>query len=171
MLGLSLLSTEYNPITQFASDYGVGAFAFEMNSGFFVAGVGVISLALATLISLEKRSQKLGATFLIPAGLALIVNALYQTDVEGAAKTFHGLVHGLGGAVFFFTAPVGLLLISYGLSRRRFTFTLFAFVIAVVLLALNTPLALDASGLIERITILVVFSSLILTAHRLTAEP
>ncbi len=170
ILVLSLFTADYSPVTQVASDYGVGRYALEMNSGFFLAGVGMLSLAVATMTSNLRRSAKVGGALLLPGGVALIMNAFYQTDVEGAARTFHGLVHGLGGAVFFFTAPVGLLLISAALGRRRFAFTLAAFVAVIVAFILDSVLALNASGLAERFLIGVAFSSAVLTAYRLLRE-
>ncbi len=170
ILILSLASGQYNPITQVASDYGVGTYAPEMNSGFFFAGVGVISLAAATLTSGGSRARKVGAALLFPAGLALVVNAFFQTDVEGAARTLHGTIHGLGGAVFFFTSPVGLLLIGWDLGRRRFALTLMAFVVGVALLALDGVLNLNGGGLAERVMILFVFASLVLTSAKVYTE-
>ncbi|MDE1852687.1 MAG: DUF998 domain-containing protein [Thaumarchaeota archaeon] len=167
ILGLSLFSTRYSPITQVASDYGVGTYALAMNSGFFLAGVGVISLGWAAFSSADRRSQRIGSVLLFPAGLALVVNAFNPTDIEGAVRTLHGTIHGFGGAVFFFTAPAALLLVTYGLGRRGFFVSLLAFAVAVVLLALDTPLSLNAAGLAERVAILVIFTSAILTSVRI----
>jgi hypothetical protein len=47
MLVLSLPPTDYNAVSQMASDYGVGRFATEMNLGFFVGGVGLLAFGLA----------------------------------------------------------------------------------------------------------------------------
>jgi len=164
ILLLSLFWSAYNPITQVASDYGVGSYSFEMNSGFFLAGVGVIALALGIVFSPVGRAERTGAALLIPAGLALVVNAFYQTDLEGASRTLHGTIHGVGGAVFFFTAPVGLTLLARGYGRVQLVLTLIAFIAAIVLLAAIGALGLDSGGLGERVLILVTFSSLILTS-------
>jgi hypothetical protein len=169
ILVLSLTSAEYSPVTQVASDYGVGAFAPEMNSGFLLAGLGVLALALAILTS-RSGVQRVGAAFLVPAGLALVVNAFFQTDLEGSASTLHGTIHGLGGVVFFVASPVGLLLISRGMGRLRFYLTLAAFVAAAAFLALDGALGLDLAGLCERVMILFVFTSLILTSAKVFAE-
>lgn len=164
ILVLSILSTEYNPITQVASDYGVGPFAPAMNFGFLVAGVGVISLGLAIASSRLRASAKVGGVILLVSGSALLIDAFFATDVEGAARTLHGTIHGVGGAAFFFTAPVALLLMSHGLGRMRFLRTLVALVVAVIVLVSNAVLSLNASGFAERVVILVIFVSLISTA-------
>lgn len=170
ILTLSLFSTDYNPVTQVASDYGVGTYGPLMNSGFLLAGIGVISLALVIVFSDRTRTQRLGALLLLPSGLALVVNAFFQTDIEGAAMTLYGAVHGVGGAVFFFTASVGLLLVAWGFGRRRFGLTLLAFVLSIFLLGAVGALGLDLGGLAERVLILVVFATLILTSAKVYRE-
>ena len=168
ILLLSLFTTDYNPITQLASDYGTGTYAVEMNAGFIAAGVGTLSLALLGLLDLEGRSARVGSAFFFPAGLALIMNGFFSTDIEGAATTLHGTIHGLGGLVFFTTAPVALLLVGYSFGRRWFALTLLALALGLGSLLLDSAMALDAAGLAERIMILVLFSSMILTAPRIT---
>ena len=170
ILLLSAFTTEYSPITQVASDYGVGAYAAEMNAGFLLAGVGTISLAVAGLLGMEGRSARAGSALFFPAGAALLLNAFYETDVEGAAQTFHGTVHGLAGVVFFITAPVALLLVARGLGGKRFSLTVLAVALGVGSLVVDTAMALDAAGLAERIMILVVFSCMILTALTIVRE-
>jgi len=170
ILVLSLFTTEYNPITQVASDYGVGTYALEMNAGFLVAGIGTLSLAAAGLHSLEGRSGRVGSALFVPAGVALILNAFYNTDIEGAVTTVHGTIHGFGGVVFFLTTPIALLLVGYGFGRKRFALTLLAVAVGPGALALDSVLALDATGLAERVVILVVFSCMILTSLKILRE-
>ncbi len=161
ILVLSLLTSQYSPVTQVASDYGVGPYAAAMNLGFFVSGLGAISLALATYGSGSSGTRRAGAALLVPAGLALMTNGFFQTDIEGAATTMHGVIHSLGGVVFFLASPVGLLLVSGATGGRRFTVTLLAFAVGAALLALNGALGLNAAGLAERVMILFVFGSYI----------
>ena len=170
ILLLSLFTTGYSPITQVASDYGVGTYASEMNAGFLAAGIGTISLATAGLLDMERRSARAGSLLLFPAGVALVLNAFYQTDIEGAVNTFHGTIHGIGGLVFFFTTPVALLLVGYGPGGRRFAVTVLAVALGVSSLVLDAVLALGAAGFAERIMILVLFSCMILTALRILRD-
>ena len=58
ILLLSIVDTDYNPISQVASDYGVGRFAIEMNVGFLVGGIGLI--ALAWVIGRQEHPEDLG---------------------------------------------------------------------------------------------------------------
>ena len=170
ILVLSLVATPYSPISQFASDYGVGAYALEMNSGFFLAGGGVLSLAIAIFASGASRVTKSGAALLLPAGVALLLSGFFQTDLEGAVSTFHGAVHNFAGVVFFISSPVGLTLVSKGIGLRRFAIAVAAFVAGLAFAVANSAMGLNATGLAERVVILFVFSSLILTAAELLRE-
>lgn len=160
MLLLSLFDPDYNPISQVASDYGVGRFAIEMNLGFLIGGIGLIAFALANLTQRTGRTWA-GSAILFLDGLVLIMDGFFTTNIEGAPASLHGTIHGFGGAIFFFTAPFGLLLVSYKLDRSRFLITLLALVIGVIFLVANAALSLNAGGLAERVLLLVIFSSVI----------
>ena len=170
ILALSVATAEYSPVSQFASDYGVGAYGAEMNSGFLLAGLGVFSLALVLAFSQRRRVVRVGGALLAPSGAALVAAGLYRADIEGAAATFHGLAHDVAGAAFFLVTPVALLLIARGFGRTWFRLTLSSLAVAVAAVVANGALGLGATGLAERAVILVVFTSIILTAARVYRE-
>ena len=165
MLALSLFWGGYSPVAQFASDYGVGAYGPEMNFGFVLAGAGVISLALVVLS--EPGLKKGAALLLVLDGVALAASGFYQTDIEGAAATFHGQVHNAAGVLFFVTSPVAATLLSLGFGRKWSAAALTAVAASVAFAVADGALGLGATGLAERFVILVVFGSLILTSVRL----
>jgi hypothetical membrane protein len=160
ILLLSLFDTDYNPITLAASDYGVGRFAVEMNVGFFVAGIGILAFSIANVLQNARPKSKVGSAFLIVAGLVLIMDSYFTTNVAGSPSTLHGTIHGFGGFFFFISAPVGILLISRKIGRVRFLATLLGLVVGFVVLGAPD----NASGLAERIVLLVIFSSIILAS-------
>jgi hypothetical membrane protein len=170
ILTLSLFATQYSPISQVASDYGVGAFAPWMDSGFFLAGVGMVGLALTLALSQRRRTVRAGGALMVVSGLSLVIDSFFATDVEGAPATMHGTVHGFAGAVFFLVSALALVLVSRGFGRRWFASVSSGLVIAVAFLALDGALALNAAGFGERIAILVIFSSTIFTALRVYRE-
>jgi hypothetical membrane protein len=157
ILLLSLLDTDYNPITQVASDYGVGRFAIVMNLGFLIGGIGMCAFALAYATQKAQGKSRAASAFLFVAGLILIMDSYFTTNLEGAPATLHGTIHGFGGLFFFITAPVGILLVSRKISRNRFLETLVALIVGFVILGAPD----NASGLAERIILLVIFSSVI----------
>lgn len=164
ILMLSLFWTQYSPISQFASDYGVGAYGPEMNAGFFLAGAGVVSLGLVLPSSGTGKGSGAGGALLALDGIALFASGYFQTDIEGAVATFHGQIHDFAGVTFFLTSPAALLLVSRGFGRRWFAIVVAALAGAVAFVVADGALSLGATGLAERLVILVVFSSLILTS-------
>ena len=167
MLLLSLLDTDYNPISQAASDYGVGRYSIEMNLGFLVGGVGLIAFAWAIgRRGTPRRSRAASALFLV-AGLVLIMDSYFTTNVEGGPATLHGTIHGLGGFIFFITAPIGVLHASRKFGRSKVLMVAVGLIVGFALLAANAGL----SGLAERAILLVIFSSVILAAIGLSRIP
>ena len=151
--------TRYDPIWQVVSDYAVGCFAFEMELGFFAGGVGLVALALAISVANPgRRVFKVGSSLLFIAGLCLFVVGAFPTDIEGAAITLHGTIHGILSQFVFILGPIGILLISYGYGRRSFWPILITFIAAGIFFAADMALSLNATGLAERIFILVLLS-------------
>jgi len=167
ILLLSILDPDYNPISQAASDYGVGRFAIEMNLGFLVGGIGFIAFAWAVGRKETPRRSKAGSVLFLIAGLVLIMDSYFTTNIEGGPVTLHGTIHGLGGLFFFVTAPIGVLLVSRKLGRERMLMTVAGLVVGFALLAVNAGL----SGLAERVILLVIFSSVIVAASSLAGFP
>lgn len=152
ILLLSLFSTQFNPISDPASDYGIGAFAMEMNSGFLVAGIGMLAFAFTT-----RRISRAAPVLLTAAGFVLIMDSYFHTNAPGTLADTGAVIHGFGGLFFFITAPIGILLVSYRLGRAGFLTALSGLVVGFVLLGAN----LGLGGLAERILLLVIFTSVI----------
>jgi hypothetical membrane protein len=153
ILLLSLFDPDYSPISQVASDYGVGRYALEMNLGFLVGGVGLIAFAVGLAKEAGRLRSRAGASLMFVAGSVLVINSYFTADLEGAALTFHGTVHAFGGLFFFVCAPIGVLLVTRKLGRRAFLATLLAVLFGFGLLAVGPLLSLDAGGLAERVII------------------
>ncbi len=164
ILLLSLLDTDYSPISQVASDYGVGRFAIAMNLGFLVGGLGLIAFASAILLQRTGQRSRLGSILFFIAGAILVTDSYFTTILEGAPATLHGTIHGFGGFVFFLTAPIGTLLVYRRINRRRFLVALAGVVAAFAFLALSSILSLNAGGLAEHLILLAVFSSVIVAS-------
>jgi hypothetical membrane protein len=157
ILLLSLLDTDYDPITQLASDYGVGRFAIVTNLGFLIGGIGMCAFALAYATQKTQVKSRAASAFLIVAGLVLIMDSYFTTNLEGAPATLHGTIHGFGGLFFFIAAPIGILLVSRKIHRNRFLETLAGLIVGFVILGAPD----NAGGLAERLILLVIFSSVI----------
>jgi hypothetical membrane protein len=158
ILLLSLFDRDYNPISQAASDYGVGRFALEMNAGFFVAGLGIIAFALA--LNRTKWSSRAGSILLSFAGLVLIMDSYFTTNIEEGSPTMHGTIHGFGGLPFFISAPVGTLLASRRFGRKWLVTILSGMIVGFITIGAN----INAGGLGERLILLVIFSTVIVAS-------
>jgi len=156
---LHLEPTGYDPVRQAVSDYAVGPFGKVMAIGFFVGGLGLVSLSLSLLMSeVASRTFKLGAAFLLIAGLALFSVGSFPTDIEGAVTTFHGTMHSALSQLVFSFGPIGLLLISLSYGKKWFLATLVVYAITGAFLALNLSRAMGMTGLSERFFILFLLS-------------
>jgi hypothetical membrane protein len=158
ILALTLFDPDYNSISQAASDYGVGRFALEMNLGFFVGGIGLIAFAWLIGRKDAVTKSRAGSALFLIAGFVLMMNSYFTTNVEGGPSSLHGTIHGLGGFVFFVTAPVGTILVSRKFGRGRIVANIIGLIVGFSLLAVNAGL----SGLAERAILLVIFSVVIL---------
>ncbi|HEV2137921.1 MAG TPA: DUF998 domain-containing protein [Nitrososphaerales archaeon] len=162
ILALTLFDSDYNPVSQAASDYGVGRFAVEMNLGFFVGGIGLIAVAWAIGRKETNVRSRGGSALFFVAGLVLIMNSYFTTNIEGGPATIHGTIHGLGGFVFFVTAPIGVILVCRKFGRGRLLTAVLGLVIGFFLLAIG-----GLSGLAERAILLVIFATVILASLEL----
>lgn len=161
ILLLSLFTRDYSPITQVASLYGIGPFAVEMNLGFLLTGIGLIAFALANAMQRKDRVSWAGSFLLVIDGLAFAMDSYFTTSPEGAQATLHNTIHGLGGAIIFFTAPIALLLVYSRLGRGKFLVVLAAFIIGVFFEVANSALSLNLGGLAERYLIYFILGSVL----------
>jgi hypothetical protein len=164
--------TGYDPVSQFVSDYAVGAFALEMSLGFFVGGIGVTGLGLAlVMVQTDRRAFRAGAFMTVIVGLVMFLIAGFPTDIEGAASTIHGMVHSRLSAVVFTLGPASMVLISYAQGRRWFGVALSVLAASFVFSALTGVFVLGANGLAERFFIAVLFGWWMVAAYRALREP
>lgn len=164
--------TGYSPVTQTVSDYGVGAFSVAMALGFFAGGIGMAALALVLRsASAGRRGLRVGSTLLLVAGVVLFLVGLFPTDIEGAPATAHGTAHNVLSLIVFVLAPTGMLEISHAKGRPWFSVTPLALAVAALSLVLDAALALDASGVVERIVITVIFGWVLLTSYSAFRHP
>jgi len=137
-----------------------------MSLGFFIGGIGVAALAFAIYGGNEHRlATRVGAAFLLVAGLALFVVGAFPTDVEGSPVTSHGTIHNLLSQVVFTLGPIGILLVSASRGRKWFLPTLSAFILTGAFFATEGILSLNMNGLAERLFILVLLSWWLLASY------
>ena len=106
----------------------------------------------------ERRCKsKEDSILLVIAGLILMMDSLFTTNLSRDPPSMHGTIHGFGGFFFFVRAPIDSLLVSPKRNLAQFLVTLVASMIGFVTLAVP----IDVGGLAKRILLLVIFSSVI----------
>lgn len=158
ILALSIFDGDYSPISQAASEYGVGRFAAEMNLGFLVGGIGFLAFAWAVSKKESVIGSRAVAVLLFIAGLVLIMNSYFTTNPEGAPATLHGTIHGFGGLIFFITAPLAVVLLSRRFGRGAMVVTVACLALGFALLGAGAGLG----GLAERVILLVIFTGVVI---------
>lgn len=150
---LHLEPTGYDPVVRAVSEYAVGAYSYQMQFGFFVGGLGLGSLGVASYVTNTDRRARVGSILLFFSGVALFAVGAFPTDLEGAQATFHGTVHLALSAVVFIASPSAMLMISSAISRKWLWATLAALAAVVLIASAELPLSVNYSGVVERIYI------------------
>jgi hypothetical protein len=170
---LHFLPTDYNPVTQAVSDYGVGRYAAIMTSAFFSIGIGTIALALS-LLRFNKlgRLGRFGILSLMIAGACFFAVGFFPTDLEGAPATTIGLLHTSLSAIVFLANILAALCLSRSFrldeSLRPFYKSSIILAIAEIVILVATKAFFDSSygvrGVVERAFILSFYSWLLLAS-------
>lgn len=171
VLVLHLEPTGYDPLTNAVSDYAVGPFALQMQSAFFAGGVGLSCLGVASYLVRGSRREAYGSALILIAGLSLFLVGAFPTDIEGTPTTFHGSMHVALSAVVFIASPAGMLLDSSGMGRKWLWATSAAMALAFLSAFAVSALALNASGLSERLYIGVLVGWWLLASVRILRSP
>lgn len=110
-----LVSRQYDPVSDYISDYAVGPWGWIYGSAFWASCIGCFALALSlTLLVPAKSLSRIGVAFLVIVGVTYAIDFFFPTDIlpPGASpKTIVGTIH-LVDALFgwvLFTASAVLL--------------------------------------------------------------
>jgi uncharacterized protein DUF998 len=110
-----LVSRQYDPVSDYISDYAVGPWGWIYGSAFWASCIGCFALALSlTLLVPAKSLSRIGVAFLVIVGVTYAIDFFFPTDIlpPGAPpKTIVGTIH-LVDALFgwvLFTASAVLL--------------------------------------------------------------
>ena len=107
---LHFLSPEFSPSWRMVSEYATGNYEWALALFFILWGVSSCSLALHLWKFSNNRKSKIGVSLLFISGIGEISAAIFDVN--------HPL-HGFAGLLGVPTLPVGALLISYQLVKRK----------------------------------------------------
>jgi hypothetical membrane protein len=135
----ALAKPHYDIVQQSVSELAVGPYGWIQTANFLVLGAAIGAYAIA------RRSVLFGV-----AALGVLLSAVYETDLPGAAVTSHGSVHNL----LFVVAFLSLVVAIARRGGRPVALGTFALMVVFALFTgdVGDPLH-SAAGLIERVMI------------------
>ena len=175
-----LLRPDIDPIRRVGSNYAVGPYGFLMTTAFLTLAVSEFALALALYYGMTPASRsRMGMFLLGTAGLAVLVGAIFPTDVtpDDSPVTWIGVVHILSAVIGFLALLATMFLMSQrfkkderwqSFSRPSFALacaTLAAFTAFFIIQTTKTPVG----GLAQRVFTALYLLWPFLTAFRLRA--
>lgn len=137
LAALHLLRTDYDPVRQFMSDYGIGEYSMLANASFAVLGVATLSLA-AGLLRTVAPEARIAAALLAVAGASTFIIAIFPIDLEGEPHTASGDVHQLAHAIQIWTITATSVVMAWyaGEDDRWRAFHRLGVILAVAIVAL-----------------------------------
>lgn len=172
----------YDPAAQFVSELSDGPRGWVQIGSFLVTGTLVVAFARGTGPLLGAvRTARAAAVALQVLGCCLVLSGFFVTDPSAMfdQSSWHGVVHGLVGAVAFTLMPVSCALVGRGLRQAEAGFARWSVAAAVALVAgivllkvAQTPGGplFDVKGLVQRAVLVVffvwLFALAVLLRHR-----
>jgi hypothetical protein len=98
---------DYRPIAMYISELSVGPYGWIQRVNFAV--LGLLFLLFANGVPAEfpsGKASKAGPVLLAIIGVSLFASGFFVTDPGGIQTTWHGVLHGMFGALVFSLAPV-----------------------------------------------------------------
>src|SRR5262249_19470116 len=91
-----LLSTQYNPVRDYISDYAVGPLGWIYGSAFIASFVGTVALAVALWRSVPPAAlSRVGAILLAIVGVTYAIDFFFPTDILAPGEPPQTLVGGI----------------------------------------------------------------------------
>ena len=174
---LHVLRPDYSPVNHMISDYGVGRFAWVMQSFF----VGVSAGCAMLVIGLAQHGPpfvgaRIAIVLLAVASIGLLVSAMFPTDLPGGPSTESGRVHTVSFLVNIVSLVLAaaLLTASFGADKRwrpyvRSSFAMLCLIALAFALQFLTLHKGAPYGLANRFFVFALFVWMIATAFRLRA--
>ncbi|MGD0804625.1 MAG: DUF998 domain-containing protein [Candidatus Bathyarchaeia archaeon] len=174
VLILHALPTGYSPLNQAVSDYGVGQYAWLMDTAFIAIGIGTVSLAISLSKFTLGSYGGFGVRSLYVSGVCFFLVGFFPTDLEGTSVTFVGAMHTLLSVIVFLGNILAALTISRGFLlseplRPFYKSSLILAVAEVVILVITKPFmepSASIRGLAERAFIFSFYLWLLLASIR-----
>jgi hypothetical protein len=165
----------YDPVQRTISELAVGRLGGIQVSAFVVLGLSLLALP-AGLWHRVRRSvlSRAGIALIATAGVASFIAAAFPTDLQGAAVTVAGEVHGITAGVGYGCLVTGMALLTLHFRRDHawHSFGLLSAILTAAgvsaLLAMAIEGSGDVAGLVQRLMVVPLLSWVMLTGMRAT---
>jgi hypothetical membrane protein len=163
----------YHTLSMYVSDLSIGKSGWIQITNFIISGILIFIFSLGVAHEFQSgKASKAGPILLSIIGICLIASGPFITDptvIFTNQSSWHGILHGLFGAIVFSLAPISCLIFYRRFRKdpiwRKFSrWTILActiITIAVVFMKIaefpSTPVNLWA-GLIQRIALITYFA-------------
>lgn len=175
LAALHVLRPDYEPATNFISNYAVGPYGWVMTSFFVTFSLGLMAWVAAVLHSGPRTGLKTtGLAAISVTAIGLLVTAAYPTDLPGAPYTRSGDIHELSFRVNVVGLLVGVVSLSVALGlepawrpARRAMALLASSVVAALVLQFATLRKGMPYGLANRVFVISIFAWLLFVTRQL----
>jgi hypothetical protein len=119
-----IVSKQYDPVSDYISDYAVGPWGWIYGSAFWASSIGCFALALSlTLLVPAKSLSWVGVVFLVIVGCTYTVDFFFPTDIlpPGAPpQTIVGTIHLVAALVGWVLFTISAVLLSAHLKNDAY---------------------------------------------------
>ena len=177
---------EYSPVEEPVSALEAGPFGWVQQLNFVVLGTLTILWAIGMHVGVRKGGTGIAGPLLLAiSGVGALIAAAIPLQQDATGVTYDPGGHVIGGALFFMTGAVGLVVLSRRLHADPHWARLSRYALAAGLVALASNLVTipfvlpdqaplhDIAGLVQRLLVLVVLfpCRVVLGRHLLRASP
>jgi hypothetical protein len=172
---------DYDPYRSMVSELSLSAWGWQQIANFLLCG----ALMLAGTVGLRRTdTSRWAARVLTVTALGMLMAGVFVCDpglaypagapdaVPVGTGTWHGLLHGIAGAIVFFSLPVAMGLMAAWFGRRHelgwLAYTLASLVIGFAAFMASNVTAMHGgpAGVFQRLAIIAYFTWFSLLAYR-----
>jgi Protein of unknown function (DUF998) len=170
---LQFLRPDYSFTHTPLSFYLLGPYSGWLHAAFYALAIAITSLAIGCYIGTVRQARSAATLVLFILGATGVVVVAVASTNTSDTVTLHGSIHLLAAAVAFIATSVGMLVQSwrFGLDpvwRNRSRYALGLAIFEFLLLLIYALAHIPASGLMEKLTIMLILLWLTVVASWLS---
>lgn len=102
VIAMHFIRNDYNPMSNYISEYGIGKYGNTASFAFSVFGLAVIFLYYGLKTTIPKTTiSKIGESLILVWGISMVIIGFFICDPKRGQFTFHGGVHAIAASIGF----------------------------------------------------------------------